>query len=90
MRTYCIVPPIVGEGTRVLLDNVVKDLAVNVTTKTQDMSDPKKVVEIKKAFQGRAKEKIKETMPVTEDQADHSFVSVLTVRQYCRPSTGGE
>jgi archaeal flagellar protein FlaI len=70
MRTYCISPPTVGEATAALLAATVKDLAGKVSTKTEEVSDPKKVQAIKDAFQEEAKKRILVQMPVTNEQAD--------------------
>jgi archaeal flagellar protein FlaI len=70
MKTYCIGMPKVGFGTSTLLNNVIKELAVKVSARVEEISNPRKVSEIKKAFQEEAKKRILEEMTVTQEQAD--------------------
>ncbi len=70
MRTYYVGMPVLGEGTHTLLNNVVKELAVKVSTRTEDISDPRKASEIKGKFRMEARQRILDEMPVTEEQAD--------------------
>ncbi|MFH0861517.1 MAG: type II/IV secretion system ATPase subunit [Candidatus Altiarchaeota archaeon] len=70
MRTYCITLPVLGQATATLLSAVIKDLAGKISTRTEEVSDPHKVEEMKKKFKEDARKKILAEMPVTEDQAD--------------------
>jgi archaeal flagellar protein FlaI len=70
MRTYCITVPQLGEATAALLESTVRELAGKVSTRTEDISDPKKVEDIKLKFKEEAKKKILADMPVTDEQAN--------------------
>jgi archaeal flagellar protein FlaI len=70
MKTYCISLPILGQATAALLNSTVKDLAGRVSTRTEEISDPRKVEEIKQKFKEEARKKILAELPVTESQAD--------------------
>jgi len=70
MRTYGVSPPKLGDGTATLLNQVVRELAVKVSTKTEEVSDPKKAGDIKAKFKEEARKTILAEIPVTEQQAD--------------------
>ena len=70
MKTYCIGLPKLGTGTATLLNNTIKELAVKVSARSEEISNPHKVNEIKAAFHEEAKKKILQEMPVTQEQAD--------------------
>ncbi len=70
MRTYYISTSQIGVGTRAYLRKLIRELAVNISTDTEDMADPKRADILKANFQKTAKDLISSRMPVTSEQAD--------------------
>ena len=69
MRTYFLDIPKIGDGTQHLLKRVIRELAVNLSAKLEDVSDPVKAMTVREVFRSRAVEAIKKQLPVTDEQS---------------------
>jgi len=70
MRNYFVKMPEIGMGTLFFLRKIIRELAVDISTDTEEMSDPKKAQIIKEKFRQLAKKTIAKRMPVTDGQAE--------------------
>ncbi len=71
---YEIIIPGVGEATSALLNQLTEELALSIPINIEDISDQKKIAQLKHVFFSAAKEKIKRKLPKIDD----NYLSVLS------------
>lgn len=64
---YEVVPHELSLGTKALILDLVEDMARKLAVKFEDISDPRKLLELKKTFYEAAKKSIKEAIPDIDD-----------------------
>jgi flagellar protein FlaI len=70
MNTYSVTAPAIGEATEYLLEKIISELAVKAPIELEEISDPKRMQDIKNKFREDAKTKIMGELPVTDEQAE--------------------
>lgn len=79
---YEVVPHALSLGSQALVNNLISEMARIIPVKLDDITDPRKMLELKEKFYNVAKEQIKKNLPDIEDSKLKVLTGVLLHSSY--------
>jgi len=79
---YEVIMPKVESATKALLESLMNELAQKIPIAVEDITDPRKIVELKKVFFKKAEEAIKVEIPKSNEQQIKLLAGILLHKMY--------
>ena len=79
---YELIMPKVESATKALLNSLMNELAQKIPIAVEDITDPRKIIELKKVFFKRALQTIKTELPKSDEQQIKLLAGILLHKMY--------
>ncbi|MBW2966145.1 type II/IV secretion system ATPase subunit [Candidatus Woesearchaeota archaeon] len=79
---YEVIMPELEPATKALLNNLMNDLAQKIPIAVEDITDPRKIVELRKIFFEKALQTIKTELPNSEEQQIKMLAGIMLHKMY--------